>query len=46
MYLSLSLALALSLSQTLNPNSATYVTTFIDKLVNWDFVSANFAKAK
>ncbi|KAJ1478963.1 Mn-superoxide dismutase [Baffinella frigidus] len=25
---------------------ATYVTNFIDKLVNWDFVSANFAKAK
>ena len=25
---------------------ATYVTTFLDKLVNWDFVSANFAAAK
>ena len=26
--------------------SATYVTTFLDSLVNWDFVSANYAKAK
>jgi hypothetical protein len=26
--------------------SATYVTTFLDSLVNWDFVAANFAKAK
>uniref|UniRef100_A0A7S0Q8E1 Superoxide dismutase n=1 Tax=Cryptomonas curvata TaxID=233186 RepID=A0A7S0Q8E1_9CRYP len=25
---------------------ATYVTTFLDSLVNWDFVAANFAKAK
>ena len=25
---------------------ATYVTTFLDSLVNWDFASANFAKAK
>jgi len=25
---------------------ATYVTTFLDSLVNWDFVAANFAKVK
>ena len=36
----------LSLSETLNANSASYVTTFVDKLINWDFVSANFAAAK
>ena len=40
------MSLSLSVSETLNPNSASYVTTFVDKLINWDFVSANFAAAK